>query len=90
MIPTPTSGIPSTLSEEQQHIHMIQISMWRIAVHSFNAFDDITNATSEALIFDTAYTHRMEYNPELFYDDNQFPMPIIVHRIASEQYLAYE
>jgi hypothetical protein len=68
---------------------MIRAPTSGIAAHPFNAPDGITNATSDAWIFDTACTHHMAHNPKLFHNYNQFPMPIAVCRIGSGEHLAY-
>jgi Pol polyprotein, beta-barrel domain/Zinc knuckle len=85
MIRAATSWIPAHPSEEQPRIRMIQAPTSGISAHLFNASDD----TSDAWIFDTACTHHMAHNPELFHDYNQFPTPIAVRGIGSGEHLAY-
>jgi Zinc knuckle len=87
MICAATSGISAHQSEEQPRIHMIQTPMSGIAAPPFNSSDG-TTATSDAWIFDTACTHHMGHNHELFHGYNQFPTPIAVHGIGSGEYLA--
>jgi hypothetical protein len=62
-------------------IHVIQMLTLRISIHLSNASDDTTNITSNAWIFDIAYVHHIICNYELFYNYNQFPVPIAVCRI---------
>jgi Pol polyprotein, beta-barrel domain len=89
MIQTPTSGITAHPSEEQPYIRMIQTPMSGISAHLFNASDSTSKTTSDTWIFDTACTHHMAHNHELFHDYNQFPTPITVHGIGSGEHLAY-
>jgi Pol polyprotein, beta-barrel domain len=84
MIRTPASGISVHPSEEPR-IRMIRAPTSGISAHLFNASDD----TSHAWIFDTACTHHMANNHELFHDYNQFPTPIAVCGIGSGEHLTY-
>jgi Pol polyprotein, beta-barrel domain/Zinc knuckle len=84
VIRTPT--FPAHPSEEQPRIRIIHTPMSGIAAHPFNASDDIT---SDTLIFNTACTHHMVHNHELFHNYNQFPTPIAVCGIRLREHLAY-
>jgi Pol polyprotein, beta-barrel domain len=59
------------------------------SAHPFIASDSTTNATSDAWIFDTACTHRMAHNHDLFHKYTQFPTSIAVCGIGSGEHLAY-
>jgi Pol polyprotein, beta-barrel domain/GAG-pre-integrase domain/Zinc knuckle len=85
MICAATLEIPTHQFEVQPRIRMIQMPTSGIAAHPFNASDD----TSNAWIFDTACTHHMVHNHELFHDYNQFPTLITVCGIRSGEHLAY-
>jgi Pol polyprotein, beta-barrel domain/GAG-pre-integrase domain len=86
MIRAATSEVSPHQPEEQLRIRMIQTPALGISAHPFNASDD---TTSDAWIFDTACTHHMVHNHELFHDYNQFPKPIAVCGIGSGEHLAY-
>jgi Pol polyprotein, beta-barrel domain len=64
---------------------MIHAPTSGIAAPPFNT----SNNTSDAWIFDTACTHHMVHNHELFHDYNQFPTPITVRGIGLGEHLAY-